>query len=415
VYRKTRLRNGLTVVTERIPSVRSISLGIWVDVGSRHETPAENGLSHFIEHMAFKGTRKRNAQQIASALESIGGSINAFTSRETTCYVARILDEHLPIAVDVLSDITCNSTMTPTNLSREKSVICEEIKESLNTPADHIHDLFAATYWGSHPLGQPIMGSQENITGMARARLTRFQKMHYPASSVIVAAAGSVSHRQLVDLARKKFKFAPGSTPSPEEATRPTGRRDGLQSNDTDQVHFCLGFPGVSFTDPAKMSTLALNSYLGGGMSSVLFQKIREERGLAYTVYSFHELYRDTGIYGIYAATDKSQVAPAIDIVLKELDRVKRRKLPSTRLNQIKSQLKGQLTLALESTMNRMNRIARHEQMDIPFRPIDETLAEIDRLTPSDLAAAANRIFDKDQLALAALGPVDRSILSHVR
>jgi len=387
---------------------------MWVDVGSRHETAPESGLSHFIEHMSFKGTKRRNARQIASALESIGGSINAFTSRETTCYVARILDEHLPVAVDVLSDITCNSTMTPTNLTREKLVICEEIKESLGTPSDHIHDLFAFTYWGDHPLGQPIMGSQENITGMPRSRVSRFLKNHYRASSVIVAAAGSVSHRELVELARQQFRFSEGASEQPLRAKTPDGLRRSIQRNETDQVHFCLGFPGLSFIDSEKMSAMALNAYLGGGMSSVLFQKIREERGLAYSVYSFHELFRDVGIFGVYAATDKNQVAPAIDIALKELDRVKRRKLSTARLDQIKNQLKGQLTLALESTMNRMNRIARYEQMGIPHRSIETTLDEIDRLAPSGLMATANRIFDRSQLAFAALGPVDKSILDHV-
>lgn len=390
-------------------------MGVWIDVGSRHETAPESGLSHFIEHMSFKGTRKRNARQIASALESIGGSINAFTSRETTCYVARILDEHLPVAVDVLSDITCNSTMTPTNLSKEKLVICEEIKESLGTPSDHIHDLFASTYWGDHPLGRPIMGSQENIMGMPRSRVTRFLKNHYRASSVIVAAAGSVSHRKLVEIARKQFRFADGTSDQPLKAKTPDGLRSSIQGNETDQVHFCLGFNGLSFTDPDKMSAMALNAYLGGGMSSVLFQKIREERGLAYSVYSFHEFFRDVGVFGIYAATDKNQVAPAIDIGLKELERVKRRKLSSARLDQIKNQLKGQLTLALESTMSRMNRIARYEQMGIPHLPIESTLHEIDRLDPSSLMATANRIFDRSRLVFAALGPVDKSIFDHVK
>ncbi|MFZ5981766.1 MAG: M16 family metallopeptidase, partial [Candidatus Zixiibacteriota bacterium] len=280
-FQKTTLKNGLRVITEKIPSVRSISIGVWIDVGSRNEKPSENGLSHFIEHLVFKGTRKRTAKQIASSLESIGGSLNGFTSREHTCFTARVLDFYLDEAIDVLADMACNASFTPVNIKREGLVICEEIKEVLDNPADYIHDLFSETFWGKHPLGQPIMGAPENITGMTRSKMLNFLKKHYRNESVVIAVSGSVSHAKLVRLVKEKFHFEDGPVEPPDIPIRTRERAVKIVKDNNQQTHYCIGFPGVAYTNPEKFTVMSLNSYLGGGMSSVLFQKIREEKGLA--------------------------------------------------------------------------------------------------------------------------------------
>jgi predicted Zn-dependent peptidase len=412
VYKKTVLPNGLRIVTETIPSVRSISLGVWIDVGSRNEKPEESGISHYIEHMVFKGTKKRSARQIAESLESIGGILNAFTSREQTCYTARILDEHLPIAMDVLSDITCNATFTKTNLEREKLVILEEIKESLDTPSDHIHDIFAEAYWGDHPLGRPIMGTMETIQAMPRERVMSYVKRNYRAGSVVVAACGSVSHTKLVDLCRKLFTFPEGKADSAQTASAPANRT--VHETDThEQTHLCIGFPGIAFTSSERTIATALSTYLGGGMSSVLFQKIREDKGLAYTVYCYSDFYRDAGLFGIYLATDSGKKEQAIDIALSEVRKLKRKPLGSLALDQIKAQLKGQMTLAMESTSSRMSRLARHELILGDYRPLSVTLKEIDALKPSMLQALAERLFHDKLMTLATLGPADTSASGH--
>ncbi len=414
LYRKTTLRNGLRVVSERIPSVRSISLGVWVDVGSRDETPAENGISHLIEHMLFKGTKRRTAKQIAESLESIGGHINAFTSREQTCYNARVLDEHLGIAMDVLSDLVCHSTLTPVNLRKEKQVILEEIKESVDNPSDLIHDLFATSYWGGDALGQPILGSAENVSGFTRKSIVDYMRRHYRTGAVVIAAAGNISHDRFVRLVRDKFQFEVGDAPPHRPADKPAKQAINLVRGSNSQTHLCIGFPGISYSSPQKMAVLALNNYLGGGMASVIFQKIREELGLAYSVYTYADFYRDAGIVGGYAGTDKLHVAQSLEIMLKEMERIRKRRLPTRVLDQIKAQMKGQMMLGMESTSSRMNRLARQECYLGSFAPFDQTLAEIDRLTPSDILEFANYAFDRSQLAVTTLGPVDRKALRNV-
>ncbi len=414
VYQKTTLKNGLRIVTEKTSSVRSVSLGVWIDVGSRHERPEESGVSHFIEHMLFKGTRKRSARQIASALESLGGSLNAFTSREYSCYTARILDEHLETAIDVLADMTCNATLTPPNLKREKMVICEEIKEVEDNPADHIHDVFAGTFWGSHPLGRPILGTEQSVTDMRRAQVVDYLRRHYRSGSVVIAAAGCFSHRKLSRLVNEHFDFPIGQAATAEAARRDEDRSIRLVPNNNSQTHLCLGYPGVQFADHDKMAALAVSAYLGGGMSSVLFQKIREERGLAYSIYTFHDFYRDAGLFGAYLGTDRAHLREAVGIVLRELDRIKKHKLSSAKLDRIKGQMKGQLALGMESTSNRMNRIARQELMLLPYMSYEQILKEVEKVTASQILRLSNRLFDHSRMALAVLGPVDKEVLDGV-
>lgn len=414
LYQNTRLRNGLRVVTERIPSVRSVSIGVWVDVGSRDELPDENGLTHFVEHMVFKGTKRRNARQIAAELESIGGNLNAFTAREQTCFTARVMDEHLDIALDVLADMVCNSTLTPLNLSREAKVIGEEIQEAYDNPSDRVFDEFATSFWGTHPLGQPILGTLDTVLGMPRSRMVKFINRHYRTGSVLVAATGSLSHQRLVRLVREKFNFEAGHSTRGREATRDNWQTMRVIDNDSNQIHLCLGFPGLEYASNDKMAALALNTYLGSGMSSVLFQKIREQKGLAYTVYSYLDFFRDSGLVGFYVGTNKDQVAQALELILTELDRVKKRRLTRERFDTVINQLKGQLMISTESTPNRMHRLARQELMLGRYVSLEETLKQINAVTPADVLRVANQLFDRSQMTVTALGPVDKDALENV-
>lgn len=410
-FSKTTLPNGLRVISETLPAVRSVSLGVWIDVGSRNEADVENGVSHLIEHMVFKGTKHRNARQIASSLESIGGSLNGWTSREQTCFTARVLDEYLPEAVDVLADLTCNPSMTAHNLRREKTVIVEEIKESLDNPVDKIFDQFARTYWGRHPLGNPIMGTAKTIGGMSRKRMLDYYRRNYQSGSVLIAASGAVSHRKLVKLAREKLRFASGETPGALSAERPVRRRIDIVRDKGTQTHVCIGLPGIAYGSMDRMPMTALATHLGGGMSSVLFQKIREERGLAYTVYTFHDFYRDSGIFGTYLATDDRYLSKAMAIIRREFAKVRRNRLPKLRLDQVKAQLKGQMILGMESTYHRMSRIARLELMYGRYVTMQETLKAIDAVTPSDVLRMANHVLDEEQIAVSVLGPVRKDVL----
>lgn len=412
VYEKTTLPDGLRVVTEKIPASRSVSIGVWIDVGSRNENGDEVGLSHFIEHMVFKGTKRRSSRQIADSLESLGGSLNAFTSREQTCYTARVLDEFTDDAIDVLADITCHARMTPVNLAREGLVICEEIKESLDNPGDHVHDLFSQTFWGDHPLGQPIMGTQENIKGMTRARMKAYMNRHYRAGSVVIAASGSISHRKLVKLVRDKFTFAKGTAGTPQKAERTVKKNVLVSKTDGNQVHHCLGFPAFSYSDRRRMAAIVLNTYLGSGMSSVFFQKVRENKGLAYSIFSYLDFFRDAGMFGTYLSTDKNKVEQAHDIVLAECRKVKRNRIKSELLSKVKAQIKGNITLAMESTSNKMHRLGRMELIMGRFQPLKSTLREFDNVTSSQILEVANDIMDESQLAVTVLGPVDSKFKS---
>ncbi len=401
------MRNGLRVLSERVPSVRSISIGVWIDVGSRNEHADETGLSHYIEHLVFKGTKRRNSKEIAASLESIGGVLNAFTSREQTCFTARVLDEYLDEALDVLADITCHATLTQANMNREKQVICEEIKESLDSPMDRIHDLFAEAFWGDHPLGKPILGTYEGIQEMTRGKLMKYVDRNYRAGSIVIAASGSISHAKLLKLVREKFSFATGEVEPFAPANRDNFRKLAIYPADIAQTHFCLGLPGMSFNDPRKMIPMLMASYLGGGMSSVLFQKIREDRGLAYTVYAYHDFFRDSGIFGVYLGTDKKNVRKAYDVTLAELRKMKKKTLSSNNLDQVKAQIKGHLTLGMEGTSNRMSRLGRQEFMLGTYVSLEKTLKAIDKVTPAEIRDVANEYLDESQMSIATLGPID--------
>jgi len=413
-YNKTILSNGLRIVSERIPYVHSVAIGIWIDIGSRDERPEENGISHFIEHMLFKGTRHRTAQNIAYALESLGGSLNAFTSREQTCYHAVVLDEHLDQAIDVLSDILMNSKISTANIEREKHVVIEEIKEIDETPSDHIHELFSNSFWKGQPLGLPIMGSEETVRSFNRRKIKEYMKRHYRAGRVVITAAGGVSHRRLVNLIKNKLDFSPGCEKRGEASHYPEGFTADFYKNGSSQTHICVGFPGISYGDPRRITLLALNNHLGGGMSSVLFQKIREDRAIAYTVFTFPDFYRDCGIFGAYLASDRSRLHEAVETMLREFRKMKKRRLAKDVVDRIKDQLKGSLLLGLESTTGRMNRLGRQETLTESYFSLREAIKAINKLKADDLIEASRLIFNPDNMIITALGSASRKDIEAV-
>lgn len=414
VFEKTTLPNGIRVISERFPAVRSVSLGVWLDVGSRSEPDKLAGVCHFIEHMIFKGTKRRSARELASALESVGGSLNGFTTREQTCYTARVTDEYLAEAIDVLADMTGHATMKQSDMTKEKQVISEEIKESIDNPSDFIHDLFQMTYWGDHPLGRPIMGTQKTIGALKRSEMLKFVAEHYRTGNVVVAAAGAVSHRELVKLVEKKFKFAGGNAPQPDKLITPAKTRSIIQTNDSRQTHFCMGYPGICYDTADRMTALVLSTYLGGGMSSVLFHRIRETSGLAYTVFTFTDFYRDGGLFGVYLGTDRKHLRRAFDIIRSECGKLKKSKMSNAEIDKIKAQIRGQIIMSMESSSNRMNRIARFELMMGRYQTYKESLHEVARVTPAKVCELANRLFDNSQLAITVLGPSEPGVFSDV-
>ena len=415
IYRKTVLDNGIRVVTEKINWVRSVSIGVWVDVGSRDETPKESGVSHFIEHMAFKGTKKRSAKEIASYLESVGGTLNAFTSREQTCFYARVLDRNLDLAVEVLSDILLNSLFNLRDFRKEKQVIIEEIKEIEDSPAELIQDLFMKTVWNSHPLGLPIMGDVKNIKSLTRKKLLEFMHRNYIGSKMVIAASGNLKHADLVRMVEKKFKldskkidsfsFSPPSK---------TGAFHRVFQRKSAQTHICLGMPCFSFSHPQRYPAVILSNILGGGMSSRLFQVVREELGLTYNIYSFIEFFKDTGIFGVYLGTDRKQAEKSINLVLRELSKIKRNHFPKEEFMHAKDQLKGNFLLSLENTSNWMNRLARNELFLQKCLGVEKILKMIEGVTENQVIQTANQLMNRDRISLVVLGPVGENLVKKI-
>jgi predicted Zn-dependent peptidase len=414
-YSKTVLPNGVRVISERVPSIESISVGVWVHVGSRDEPGRLSGISHFIEHILFKGTRKRSPLEIAKALESLGGTINAFTSRENTCYYVRILRKHLPKAMEILSDLLNNSLLAPADLRKERQVILEEIKDVADAPGDYVHDLFAEQMFNSHPLGRPIMGKSEAVKSLRRAAVLDYMKQHYCSPNVLVAGTGAISHQALVDLTRKYFKWPKIENGKIDRLPEPSRFSIKAHKNGSMQTHVCLGFPSVSYPDPSRYAMSALNTYLSSGMSARLFQKVREEAGYCYTIYSYQEFFRDCGLFCVYFGSDDKFVVRATNIVLKELHRLKEKLLNRADVGKIKEQLKGSLMLSQESMYNRMNRIAHQELILGSYIDLDTHCHIIDKITASQVREAANRIFDAERLTFCSLGPMKRKALSDIR
>ncbi|MDF2631007.1 MAG: processing protease, partial [Symbiobacteriaceae bacterium] len=387
-YQKTTLPGGLRVITEEIPHVRSASVGVWVGAGSCGEAPAISGISHFIEHMLFKGTQSRTAKQIAQAIDGRGGSLNAFTSKEHTCYYAKVLDEHLPIAIDVLSDMVLHSTFEAGEIEKEKGVIIEEIKMYEDVPDDIVHDLFAAAMWPGTALGRPIVGTADTVQALTRERILGYRDAQYTSPSIVVAAAGRLSHDQVVREVARAFAEMDARGPGGAcgetcEALPafPTHSRALVREKETEQMHLVVGMPGLH-TDHDEIYALHLiNTVLGGGASSRLFQEIREERGLAYSVYSYQTSFRKTGDFGVYAGVSPAVLEQVLGLILHAYDQVGREGLSAAELEEAKEQLKGQIMLGLESTSGRMTRLGRGELMLGRVLSPDQIIERINRVT----------------------------------
>jgi len=406
--RKSALPNGIRLVTETMSHVRSVAVGIWVETGSRAEPEALGGISHLIEHLVFKGTASRSAQDIARAIDSVGGHMDAFTAKEHTCFYVSVLDEHLPLAVDLLADILRHPRFAPDDIEKEKAVVLQEIKMVEDTPDDLIHDLFAERIWAGHPLGRPILGQWDVVKRFERATLLDYFQREYAPGRIVVAVAGNAEHAQVADLFAAGFE----GWEQPVEAHRwaPPAIHPGVHAvqKTLEQVHLVMGLPGVPDAAPERHALYLLNDILGGSMSSRLFQEIRERQALAYSVHSGQQAYRDTGLFYVYAGTDPANIGKVLHALMKEIRGLKKDGITADELRRSKDHLKGSLMLSLESTSSRMNRLARHEMRFGSFMSMDEMLAAIDAVRMEDVEALIHRVLDEEQLALMTLGAVNR-------
>lgn len=408
VYRKAVLDNGIRVVMERIGSVHSVSLGIWVRVGSRNETPALNGISHFIEHMFFKGTAKRSAKDIAVDIDSVGGDINAFTSKEGTTFYIKVLDEFLENGIELLSDIFLHSTFPEAEIEKEKGVIKEEIKMVEDAPDDYVHDLFSEAVWGDSGLGQPILGRRNTVKGFTRDDLVGHIKKYYGTRDIVIACAGNFEPEELIaSLNRHLGGLRRGSEPKQET---PSGFMAGVNVHERDyaEAHICLGVQGMPQGSPDRYALSTVNTIFGAGISSILFQEIREKRGLVYAIQSFTASYLDTGLWAVYAGTGRKKVVEVAELVLKEFRGLKDSVTPAV-LERAKKQIKGNLILGLESTSSRMQNLARQEIYYGRHYSIEEIMREIDSLTLGAVRELAERLSGVPAIAITVLGPVEKA------
>jgi predicted Zn-dependent peptidase len=413
IYRKTVLENGVKIITEKIPYFQSITIGIWIMTGSRNENKEENGISHFIEHMLFKGTEKRGTSDIAKEIDSVGGILNAFTSKEYTCLYAKVLDSHLDLAIDLLLDIYLNSIFKPEEVERERGVILQEIRMVEDTPDESIQDLFTQSFFKEHPLSYPILGSLHSVRRISRKKLLScFNSDYHQPSRIIVSAAGNVEHEKLVGKVESVLKSFPREDLKPSENSFHPNAVFFVRPKKLEQVHICLGTKGLSQVHPFRHTIYVLNTILGGGMSSRLFQEIREKRGLAYTVYSYQSSYRDAGLFTIYMGVGEDSAEQAIGLVIQELKRLRDEPIEDAELQAAKEQLKGNLLLASENTDNRMTRLAKSEIYFNKFITIEEVLKNIDKTTSEEVGKLAREIFQPEYLSLAVLGPVNKKKFS---
>jgi len=403
---KTILENGVRILTRNMPHARSVSLGIWVETGARDESPAESGLSHFIEHMIFKGTSKRTAFQIAKEFDSIGGQTNAFTSMESTCYHARVMDTHLDTMVEILSDIFLGSVFDPVEVERERAVIFQEIGMTEDSPEEYIHVLSENAFWGDHAMGQPITGTRENVLGFSAADIRNFFHKLYHPERIVIAAAGNLDHSRLVDLTGPAFASIRKRNGFPDR-TKPQGKKGVfLHSRDTEQLHICLETAGLPAKDPRRYTASLMNTILGGNMSSRLFQEIREQRGLAYSVWSFLSSYTDTGVNGFYAGTSADTAAEAAGLILMALEKLKNTPVDASELRDAVEYTKGSLLLSAESVDSQMVRLAQNEIHLGCHQSLEEIIAEMEAVKAEDILALAQELYRSDPMTITLLGPV---------
>jgi predicted Zn-dependent peptidase len=403
--RVTTLPSGLIVVTERMDRVETVSLGAYVASGTRNETAAENGVSHFLEHMAFKGTERRTASAIAEEIEAVGGHINAYTAREQTAFYVKVLKEDTALGADIIGDILTHSTFDRDELERERGVILQEIGQANDTPDDIIFDHFQETAYPGQPMGRPVLGTEEIIRALPRDALLTYMRRHYTTGNTVVAAAGNLQHDQILDLVQRHFADLPTEKiPAIEPGLY--GGGEFREERDLDQVHIVLGFPSVAYGHPDYYPTMLLSTLLGGGMSSRLFQEVREKRGLVYSVYSFTAPAMDGGLFGIYAGTGESEAAELMPVTVEELRKVQH-DVTEAELNRARAQVKAGLLMSLESTGSRCEQLARQIQVFGRVIPTAETVGRINAVTIADVQATAGRIF-RSTPTLAAMGPAGR-------
>ncbi|MEU4568528.1 pitrilysin family protein [Micromonospora sp. NPDC023956] len=413
--RRTVLPSGLRVLTEAIPAMRSVSFGIWVAVGSRDETGPQSGAAHFLEHLLFKGTRKRTALDISAEIEAVGGETNAFTTKEYTCYYARVLDEDLPLAIDVMCDLVADSLLEPADVETERGVILEEIAMHDDEPGDEVHDLFTRAVYGEHPLGRLISGTEETVTAMTRRQIQDFYRRRYVAPEIVIAAAGNLDHATVVKLVRQALRGTPldtaSASPAAPRPNRPAVRTKSattlVESKETEQAHVILGCPGIDRLDERRFALGVLNNVLGGGMSSRLFQEIRERRGLAYSVYSYASQYADSGVFAVYAGCAPGKLDEVLELTRAELRRVATDGLTEAEVARGKGMSKGSFVLGLEDNGSRMSRLAKGELLYGDLAPVDELLSRVDAVTVADVNTLAAELLSRP-MSLAVVGPFDR-------
>jgi predicted Zn-dependent peptidase len=413
VVRRTVLPGGLRVITEAMPTVRSVSFGVWVGVGSRDETPALAGSSHYLEHLLFKGTKRRDALEISAALDAVGGEMNAFTAKEYTCFYARVLDSDLPIAVDVIADMMTSSLVRSGDVESERGVILEEIAMHEDDPGDVVHDAFAEALFGDSPLGRPVLGTVESVKALSRTAINGYYRRRYKPENMVVAVAGNLDHAKVVRLVSKAFGEVLSSSdavPSrPRIGGRPPASNQGVSSvlrRPTEQAHLVLGMPALARVDDRRFALGVLNGALGGGMSSRLFQEVREKRGLAYSVYSYAAHHAETGMFGVYAGCQPARVREVLDICREQLASVAYSGITAEELVRGKGQMAGSLVLGLEDTGSRMSRLGKSELVYDELLTVDEVLARIDAVTLDDVRTVASEILTAKP-NLAVIGPFD--------
>ncbi|MHB9027907.1 MAG: M16 family metallopeptidase [Candidatus Latescibacterota bacterium] len=405
---KTVFPDGLTVVTERMPYVRSVSLGVWIRAGARTDCTEKAGMAHFIEHMLFKGTERRSVFEIADSLESLGGSLNAFTSRDMTCYYVSVLDEHLRQAIDILADILNHSLFVPEEIEREKLVVLEEIRSSQDVPEELVEDIFGDVMLSPDPAGKPILGTPESVQSFTREEIIEYLARWYTSSSIVIAAAGNIEHDTLAELVSSYFTFS--------DADKSPDMQQIAQVNETridivrkiQQSHICLGGRTFGYADDRRTALWLLNTLLGNGMSSRLFQNIREKHGLAYSIYSFTELLQDKGFITTYAATETGNLEKTIDLIREEYRNLSEASLDSETMDRVKSQLKGSLVLNLESTSNRMSRLAKQEILLGTHHDIDTTIHMVEGVTSEAVRQVSQEVFSPESLRTVVITPSKR-------
>ncbi len=407
MFEKTLLDNGIRILTEQRSGTRAVSLGIWVENGSRHEERRQGGLSHFVEHLLFKGTERRSPQKIAEEMDSVGGVLNAFTGKESTCYYAKVVDEHLPLAIDVLKDIFLNSVFDPEEIERERTVILQEIASADENPEDFVHDLFNLDYFGDHPLGRPVCGEVDTVSGFTRDDLVGFVADRYLPGRVIIAGAGNLSHAELVDAVAGDFGAVPSRPLEDTGATPEVGRGLHLHPRKLGQVHVCLGVPALAHGDPRHYAAHVLNTLLGGGMSSRLFQEIRERRGKAYSVYSFLSSYRDVGYLGVYVGTRAEWTREVIDLAVEEMFKLAEGKVTGDELARARNQLIGNTLLGLESADSWMSHMTGSEMYHGRQVSLDEIVQGVRDVSLDVLTALARELFSAETMTATVLGDLD--------